>query len=132
MSSLAGTARATILRRKNDLVLCTLNPRTLKFNKHRTQQLLLVLNAFCLYNNIDILVLPESRTKEDEDFQPIGCTYHFISIRGDGAGNFGVAAMLSPRLKKEFLSSNTIIQHRIMDLEFKTFMQFTPQPPGTR
>ena len=122
---------ATILRQKDDLDLCTLNPRTLKFNKQRTQPLLPVLNAFCLYHNIDILVLPESRTKEDEDFQPIGCTYQFISIRGDGAGNFGVAAMLSPRLQKEFLSSNTIIQHRVMELEFKTFRVHAVYGPAT-
>ena len=70
------------------------------------------MNAFCIYHGIEILALQESRTKDDESFRPTGCTYHFVSAKGNGAANFGVAAMLSPRATAELLSSNTIIEHR--------------------
>ena len=115
----AGSIQATLFRRKHDLVLCTINVSTLKFNKDGTQAILVVLEAFCLLHGIDILCLQETRTRKDEDFEPFGCTYRFISAKGDKRGNYGVAAMLSPTAQKQFISSKTIIEHRVLRLVLK-------------
>ena len=90
----------TIVRRKRDLVLCTLNPRTLSLGKDCTQSKFPVLEAFALRHGIDVMSIPESRTKEDEDYIPAGCTYRFISARGTKDGNLGIGSFVSPRAIK--------------------------------
>ena len=74
-------------------------------------------------HGIDILALQETRTHDDEDFVPLGCSYRFVSIRGTAGGQYGVAAMLSPRASAELVSRDTLVEHRVMRLAMKSKLE---------
>ena len=42
-----------------------------------------------------------------------------ISSAGDAAGNYGVAALVSPIAMKELRDHETLIQHRVLRLNFR-------------